>query len=67
MKLSDYAGKKVRIIDTDGISYIGYVFGYTKAEDNEENEPSIDILPTKTSDNGVELFESEIKSIEIVQ
>ncbi len=66
MKLSDYAGKKVKIVDIDNISYQGFVFGYTKAEDNDENEASIDIFPSKTAISGVELFESEIKSIEII-
>lgn len=66
MKLSDYAGKTVKIVDIDNITYTGFVLGYTKAEDNDENEASIDVFPTKNSINGVELFESEIKSIEII-
>lgn len=67
MKLSDFAGKKVKIVDNDNKIYQGFVLGYTKAEDNDENEASIDVLPSKKSFNGVELFESEIKSIEIIQ
>jgi hypothetical protein len=66
LKLSDYAGKKVKIIDIDNKIYKGIVLGYTKAIDNDENEASIDVFPTKTSVSGVELFESEIKSIEII-
>ena len=66
MKLSDYAGKKVKIVDADNIIYTGFVYGYTKAEDNDENEDSIDVIPTRNSTEGVELFESEIKSIEII-
>lgn len=66
MNLFDYAGKKVKIIDTDNITHTGFVFGCTKAEDNDENEDSIDIIPTKNAMEGIELFESEIKSIEII-
>lgn len=66
MNLFDYAGKKVKIIDTDNQKHIGFVFGCTKAEDNDENEDSIDIIPTKNAMEGIELFESEIKSIEII-
>lgn len=66
MKLSDYAGKKVKIVDIDNITYNGFILGYTKAEDNDENEASIDIIPTRNAMEGVELFESEIKSIEII-
>ena len=66
MKLSDYAGKKVKIVDIDNITYQGIVFGYTKAEDNDENEASIDVFPNKYSSNGIELFESEIRSIEVI-
>ena len=67
MKLSNFAGKKVKIVDNDNKIYQGFVLGYTKAEDNDENEASIDVLPSKKSLDGVELFESEIKSIEIIQ
>lgn len=57
-------GKKVKIIDTDNIQHIGYFLDYTTALDNEENEWSIDIFPSKTSNSGIELFESDIQSIQ---
>ena len=56
-------GKKVKIIDTDDIQYIGYFTEYTQALDNPENEWSIEIYPSKTSCNGIGFFESDIKSI----
>lgn len=67
MKLYDYIGKKVKIIDNENIEYIGFVYGYTKALDNEENEASIDVVPTKESNSGMGFFESDIKSIEIIK
>ena len=70
MTLKDIVGflnKKVQIIDTDNIKHIGFIFGYTTAPNNENNEWSIDVFPSKSSNSGVELFESEIKSIEFIQ
>ena len=60
-------GKKVRVIDIDNIEYIGYFLDYTIALDNEENEWSIDIFPSKIANFGVELFESDIKTIDVVE
>lgn len=60
-------GKKVKIIDTDNIEHIGYFLDYTTAPNNDNNEWSIDVFPSKSSNSGVELFESEIKSIEITK
>lgn len=60
-------GKKVKIIDTDNIEHIGFFLDYTTAPNNDNNEWSIDVFPSKSSNSGVELFESEIKSIEITQ
>lgn len=57
-------GKKVRIIDTDNTEHIGYFLDYTTAPNNEENEWSIDVFPSKTSNSGIELFQSDIQSIQ---
>lgn len=60
-------GKKVKIIDTDNIEHIGFFLDYTTAPNNDNNEWSIDIFPSKSSNSGLGLFESEIKSIEIIK
>ena len=59
-------GKKVKIIDTDNIEHIGYFLDYTTAPNNEENEWSIDVFPSKFSNSGIELFQSDIQSIQPV-
>ena len=56
-------GKKVKIIDTDNIEHIGYFLDYTTAPNNDNNEWSIDVFPSKSSNSGIELYQSEIKSI----
>lgn len=58
-------GKKVKIIDTDDIQYIGYFLDYTPAFNNPEDEWSISIYPSKSSNSGMGFFESDIKSIKI--
>lgn len=56
-------GKKVKIIDTEDIEYVGYFLDYTTAPNNDNSEWSIDVFPSKTSNSGIELYQSEIKSI----
>ena len=43
------------------------MLGTTSDIDNEEGEESIDIQTNSEARMGVELFESEIKSIEIIE
>ncbi len=65
--LEEYAFKHVNVVDTDNIEYKNYYAGcYTSAADNEENEESLDLFPTKGAKRGIGLFRSEIKSIELV-
>lgn len=66
-ELYKYGGKKVKVIDTDGEVHVGKVLGTTSDIDNEEGEESIDIQTNSEARMGVELFESEIKSIEIIE
>ena len=56
-------GKKVKIVDVDNVENIGYFLDYTTAPNNENNEWSIDVFPSKSSNNGIELYQSDIKSI----
>ena len=56
-------GKKIQITDTENIKHIGYFLDYTTAPNNDNNEWSIDIFPSKSSNSGLELYQSEIKNI----
>ncbi len=62
--LRDYLFKYVKVIDTDGETHRGFVDTYTSAADNDDTEPSISLLPNENSKSGIELYRSEIKSIE---
>ena len=66
-KLEKYAFKYVDVVDIDDIEYKHYYAGvYTSAADNDdENEVSLDLFPTKGAKKGIGLFASEIKSIEL--
>lgn len=69
MDIKDIAkliNKKIEVIDTDNVKHIGYLFDYTSAINNEENEWSIEILPTLKSNSGIGFYESDIKSIKAV-
>ncbi len=67
IKLSNYLFKTVHIVDTAGDEYDGYVDTYTSAPDNDGTEESIGILPDKNAKSGIELYASEIKSIEMIE
>ena len=59
MKLHEYEGRKVRLITTIGNTFEGYVSDFIEAEDNEPEKESIII-------GDYEIFEDEIKSIELL-
>ncbi len=66
--LEKYFGKYVNILCVDGRTFKGYyVDEYTQPLDNEENEESIGIIPSKEADCGYGLFKHEIKSIELTE
>ncbi len=63
MNLRQYFGKIVRVIDVDNVEYTGKVNAFTYAKDNGDiGEDSIAIFSA-----GIELTESDIKSIEILE
>ncbi len=63
MNLEQYFCKKVRVVSTNGKEYTGEVDAFTYAKDNGDiGEDSIAIFSA-----GIELAESDIKSIEIVE
>ncbi len=57
-------GKKVRIIDIDGKEYNGYVRFVEDADENDMNEFAIHVWHETNSDG---FYESDIKSIEIIE
>ena len=59
MELNKYSGKKIRILCRDGESFEGLAYDYIPPQDNEPEEASITI-------NSIEIFESEIEQIEIL-
>lgn len=64
MKLSDYCGKKVKIIlIEDEEVLMGKCVEYTKAIDND---PEIDSIDIKVKDKVYEIYENEIRNIEVV-
>lgn len=66
ISLYDYLYKNVTIITTDGEKYTGYVDFFESPYENESDEDSIGLLDSKNSHSGIELYQSQIKSIEIL-
>lgn len=64
--LEQYLFKNIKVTDIYGETYIGYVDLYESKYDSGYNEPSIGIISDKKAMSGIELKESEIKSIKII-
>ena len=64
MKLQEYEGKRVRIIDVCGRIYIGLADIYSYADNNESGIASILFV----SDDGafIEIEETEIAKVELI-
>ncbi len=65
ISLYDYDGKRVKIVDTDGKEWHGYVDFYTSKYDNEEGEGSITCRMDDPNNSYVEFMQHEVKSIEV--
>lgn len=68
MNLCDFLGKKVNIKCKDGREFLDYlVVAYDDRFDNvEPDEDGIGIMKNIDDNHGIEIYESEIKSIEAV-
>ena len=68
MNLEEYVGNNVNITTADGKEYKNYyVAMFSDATDNvEPNEDCIGLKEREDSDGGIILYQSEIKSIEII-
>ena len=63
MKLSEYCGKKIKIILEEDEVLQGKCIEFTKATDND---PEIDSIDIKVKDKVYEIYANEIKSIEVL-
>ena len=66
INLENFCGKNAEITYVTGAKYKGFVDSYSSAYDNDDTEDSISVFPDKHSKTGIEVFQSEIKSIEII-
>ncbi|KOF56625.1 MULTISPECIES: hypothetical protein [Clostridium] len=63
MKLWEYTGKRIKVTCIDGKIIEGNCDCYTQALDNE---PEIASISIDKGSYGIELYENEIKSIEVI-
>ncbi len=67
INLEDFLFKHVIVTDIDGIVYKGLVDFHETPYENESDEDSIGILTNEADKEGVELYQSEIVSIEVYE
>lgn len=63
MNLREYVGKRIKVIFIDGQIMEGKCTDFTQALDNE---PEIDSIGVNVDGISYELYENEIKSIEVL-
>jgi len=66
MKLWEYSGKHIKIIDIDGRMHIGLVELYTSEFDEPDGVATISLRPDGTNGYLVDFTEDEIASIEVL-
>lgn len=68
MKLDQYLFTNVRLSFSDGQVITGYIDEVTAAEDNDNGEQSITIVPREGDFKGrpVEVFNSEIRTVDLL-
>jgi len=67
MRLYDYRGKTVKIIDIDGKIFQGYAAYYTSELDDPDGVACLSIEPDHNPDKiFIDFTESEIASIEVI-
>ena len=67
MKLWEYSGKRVRIIDIDGRIHKGFVDFYTSELDEPDGVATISLRPDGTTGFLIDFNSGEIASIECVE
>ncbi|WP_392486756.1 hypothetical protein ACER0A_002175 [Haloimpatiens sp. FM7315] len=63
MKLWGYVGKKIKVICLNGKILKGKCTDFTQALDNE---PEVDSIGLNVNQTNYELYENEIKSVEVI-
>lgn len=63
MKLWKYVGKKIKVTCDNDKVFEGKCIDYTQALDNE---PEIDSIGLETTELSYEIYENEIKSIQVI-
>lgn len=68
MNLKQYDGKNVRIVDIEGEIFEGHVTDYIYPDEDDTGLESIiiDCTKGKLNGKGVEFWEKDIKSIEVI-
>ena len=67
MKLWEYEGKRIRLIDIDGQVFTGFIDHYTSDLDNPSGIASLSLEQDGERGNLINLEEPEIASIEILE
>jgi hypothetical protein len=67
LNLWEYAGKRVRVVTVDGQVFEGDCTDYTQPLDNDPEIASIGVVTQPKSGFAYELYENEIKSIEVIE
>ena len=65
MELIKFYNKKVRIVDSRGVVFVGVVNDYIYPEDNETNEESI-IIDVPDNEYPIEFYSKDIATIKII-
>jgi hypothetical protein len=66
MNLREYVGKRIRLTDIDDQVFEGDCTDYTQPLDNDPEIASIGIVTEPGAGYSYELYENEIKSIDII-
>lgn len=67
MSLSQYLGKRVKIIDVDDDVFEGKCISFTPAADNDPEVESIDIETESGAGHTVGFDQADIKNIEVIE
>lgn len=66
MKLKEYVGRRVRVLTDEGRTFEGECTDYTQPSDNDPEIASIGVVTEPGAGFAYELYENEIKSIEVI-
>lgn len=67
MELWKYVGKRIRLVDTDDQVFEGDCTDYTPDDENASELASIGVVTEPGAGFAYEIYENEIKSIEVIE